>query len=129
MISKKNIIKAARRLADRFHPQRIILFGSYARGAADDKSDVDFLVICPLKKNRRNLILEMNRSLWGLGPARDIIVLAPEEFEDEKEIPGTIVRYAFEEGKILYERNSRNRQSRLYKIKGGVYGLAKSYNN
>lgn len=112
MISQKNINEAARRLAERFHPQQIILFGFYARGTADDKSDVDLLIICQLRKNRRNLILEMNRSLWGLGLARDIVVLAPEEFEDEKEIPGTIARYAYQEGKILYERNSKNTQSR-----------------
>ena len=112
MISKKDINVATRRLAEGFQPQRIILFGSYARGTADEKSDVDFLVICPLKKKRRSLILEMNRSLWGLGLARDIVVLAPEEFENEKEIPGTIARYAFKEGKILYERDATNTQSR-----------------
>ncbi len=112
MISKKNINEAARRLAKGFHPRRIILFGSYARDTADEKSDVDFLVICPLRKKRRTLILEMNRSLWGLGLARDIVVLTPKEFEQEKEISGTIARYAFKEGKILYERDATNTQSR-----------------
>ncbi len=112
MISKETINEATRRLAEGFHPQRIILFGSHARGTADNKSDVDLLVICPLRKKRRTLILEMNRSLWGLGLARDIVVLAPKEFENEKEIPGTIARYAFKEGKLLYERNTKNTQSR-----------------
>ena len=112
MISKETINEATRRLAERFHPQRIILFGSYARGTADEKSDVDFLVICPLRKKRRTLILEMNRSLWGLGLARDIVILTQKEFENEKDIPGTIARYAFKEGKLLYERNAKNTQSR-----------------
>ncbi len=112
MLSKKTINEAARRLAEGFQPQRIILFGSYARDTADGKSDVDLLVICPLRKKRRTLILEMNRSLWGLGMARDIVVLTHEEFEQEKEIPGTIARYAFKEGKILYERDAADTQSR-----------------
>jgi len=112
MISEETINEAARRLAETFHPQRIILFGSYARGTADNKSDVDLLIICPLRKKRRSLILEMNRSLWGLGLARDIVVLTPKEFEDEKEIPGTIARYASKEGKLLYERNAKSTQSR-----------------
>lgn len=112
MINKEAIKEAARRLAECFHPQRIILFGSHARGTADDKSDIDLLVVCALKKKRRTLLLEMNRSLWGLGLARDIVVLTPEEFENEKEIPGTIARYAFKEGKLLYEQSARNTQSR-----------------
>ena len=112
MISKETINEATVRLAERFHPQRIILFGSYARGTADESSDVDFLVICQLNKKRRTLILEMNRSLWGLGLARDIVVLTPEEFDDEKEIPGTVARYAFKEGKLLYEQSTRYPQSR-----------------
>jgi len=112
MISKSIINEATRRLAERFHPQRIILFGSYAKGTADEKSDVDLLVICALNKKRRNLILEMNRSLWGLGMARDIVTLTPKEFEYEKKVPGTIARYAFKEGKLLYDRSATNTQSR-----------------
>ncbi len=112
MISRRTIKEAVRRLAERFHPQRIILFGSYARGAADDKSDADLLIICSLRKERRSLALEMNRSLWGLGLARDIILLTPREFDAEKEIPGTIARYAFKEGIVLYERTAKDTQGR-----------------
>jgi len=112
MISKKILKEATKRIAEQFHPQRIILFGSYARGTADAKSDVDLLVISPLRKRRRTLILEINRSLWGLSLARDIVILTPEEFEIDKKIPGTIARYAFKEGKLLYEQNPKNTQSR-----------------
>ena len=104
MINESVIKEAAQRLVRRFHPQRIILFGSYARDAADEHSDVDLLVICPFKKDRKKLMVEMDMTLWGLGMARDIIVLTPEEFEAEKDIPGTIARYAWKEGKSLYEQ-------------------------
>lgn len=104
MINKKVIKEAAQRLVEGFHPQRIILFGSYARGTADKHSDVDLLVICPFKKDRKKLMVEMDMTLWGLGMARDIIILTLEEFEAEKEIPGTIARYAWKEGKSLYEQ-------------------------
>jgi predicted nucleotidyltransferase len=111
MVSEETIKEAAMRIVEKFHPERINLFGSYARGVADEKSDVDLLVISPLRKKRRALILEMNRSLWGLGLARDIVILTQKEFEAEKEIPGTIARYAFKEGKLLYERNKKITQS------------------
>lgn len=109
MISEEIIKKAAKKIAEQFEPYRIILFGSYARGTADDKSDVDLLVVCPLKKRRRILMLEMDRVLKGLKLARDIVVLSPMEFEIEKEIPGTIARYAWKEGKPLYEHKQKGK--------------------
>lgn len=105
MISKKLIDAAIRRLVERFNPERIILFGSQARGTADDRSDADFLVITELTAKRRVLMLEMDRALRGIGLARDIVILTPEEFERDREIPGTIARPASKEGKILYERH------------------------
>jgi hypothetical protein len=49
-------------------------------------------------------MLEMDRELRGLNFARDIIILSNEEFDRDKSIAGTIARYAFLEGKTLYER-------------------------
>lgn len=105
MISKDLIDVAIRRLVERFDPERIILFGSQARGTADDRSDADFLVITELTARRRVLMLEMDRALRGLGLARDIVVLTPGEFERDRQIPGTIARPASKEGKVLYERH------------------------
>lgn len=105
MISKELIDAVIRRLVERFNPERIILFGSQARGTADDRSDADFLVITELTARRRVLMLEMDRALRGLGLARDIVVLTPEEFERDREIPGTIARPASKEGMVLYERH------------------------
>lgn len=103
MISEVDLRQAVDRLATRFHPSRIILFGSQARGTADEQSDVDLLVICPVEGSRRKLMVEMDRSLAGLEFARDIIVLTPEEYERDKRIPGTVARPASQEGRVLYE--------------------------
>lgn len=91
------------RLVSSFHPSKIILFGSQARGTADDRSDADILVICLFEGKRRQLMLEMDRALRGLKLARDIVILTPEEFERDRHIPGTIARPAWREGKVLYE--------------------------
>ena len=103
MISSETLLKVRERLVDGFAPNRIILFGSQARGTADDRSDVDILVICSFEGKRRHLMLEMDRALRGLRLARDIMVLTPEEFERDRHIPGTIARPAWREGKVLYE--------------------------
>ena len=103
MISNEILFEVRERLVDGFAPDRIILFGSQARGTADDRSDVDILVICSFQGKRRHLMLEMDRALRGLRLARDIMVLTPEEFERDRHIPGTIARPAWKEGKVLYE--------------------------
>jgi predicted nucleotidyltransferase len=103
MIRQDVLKEAARRLVEGFHPRRIMLFGSQARGTVDERSDVDLLVIAEDAGNRRGLMVAMDRALRGLGIARDIIVLTPEEFETEKGIPGTVGREAFLEGKVLYD--------------------------
>ena len=103
MVAQDVLQEATRRLVESFKPVRIILFGSQARGTADDRSDVDLLVICRVEGKRRDLMVAMDRALKGLGIARDIIVLTPEEFEMDRDIPGTIARPAWLEGKVLYD--------------------------
>lgn len=103
MVTEQILAEAIERLVTRFHPHQIILFGSQARGSADDRSDVDILVVCPIEGSRRALMVAMDRALRGLALARDIIVLTPEEFERDRHIPGTVARPAWLEGKVLYE--------------------------
>jgi len=105
MVSEQTLKSVVKRLVDGFQPQRIILFGSQARQTADKRSDVDILVICPIGGSRRELMVAMDRALKGLGIARDIIVLTPEEFETDRQIPGTVARPASLEGRTLYESN------------------------
>jgi len=109
MVSREIIQEATKRLIEKFDPERIILFGSYARGTADEHSDVDFLVITERvgKRNRLLKMTEMDRALGGMGIAKDIVILTPEEFQEDKDIPGTIARYAAKEGKLLYERKEK----------------------
>lgn len=97
---------ATERLVAQFRPERVILFGSQARGTADAHSDVDLLVVCSLDTrpgSRRTLMVAMDRALSGLGFARDVIVVTPEEFERDRHIPGTVARPAWREGIVLYE--------------------------
>lgn len=104
MIDQETMQETTDRLVALFRPERIILLGSQARGTADEHSDVDLLVICRIDGSRRKLMVEMDRALSGLGFARDVIVVTPEEFERDKMIPGTIARPADREGKVLYAR-------------------------
>ncbi len=105
MITKELLSLATERLVEQFHPQRIILFGSHARGTSDEHSDADILIVAPFTGKRREVIVEIDRALRGIGFARDIVLLTPEEFEKDIKIPGTVARPAYLEGKVLYERH------------------------
>lgn len=93
-----------RRIVDRFDPEKIILFGSYARGTAGPDSDVDLLVVLPVVGPKRKKAIEIHVALAGVGLPKDVIVVTPEELERNRDIVGTIVYPALREGRTLYER-------------------------
>lgn len=103
MVAENVLNEVTQRLVERFAPMRIILFGSQARSTADEHSDVDLLVVCPVAGRKRDLMVAMDRALRGLGIARDVIVLTPEEYERDRHIPGTVARPALLEGRTLYD--------------------------
>lgn len=99
------IRRMARTIASRFHPDKVILFGSHARGTATADSDVDLLVVMPVTGTTRDKAFEIRMILHGFHVSKDIIVTTPEDFEWRKKFPGTIERPAMLEGKVLYERS------------------------
>jgi predicted nucleotidyltransferase len=105
MISDELTNNIRKRLVDAFAPDRIILFGSQSRDTADKRSDIDILVVCSFKGKRRHLMVEMDKALDDLDYAFDILILTPEEFQRDRLIPGTIGRYAQQEGRILYAQS------------------------
>lgn len=98
------IDEMVRRIVAAFSPERVILFGSHARGEAGVDSDVDLLVVLRGPLKRREQRLAIRGALHGMGTAKDIVVVTPEEFEAQKDLAGSIVRPAALEGLVLYAR-------------------------
>ena len=90
------------RIVERFHPEKVILFGSHARGEAGPDSDVDLLVVMPVKGSRREKAVEIGVALHGIDISKDIIVVTPEQFERRKDLVGTVEYPATHEGRLLY---------------------------
>jgi len=101
---QEKIQEMVQRIVAQFAPETIILFGSHARDNAGPDSDVDLLVIKPVTGSRRRERLAMRVALRGMGMAKDILLVTPEEVETYRELPGTIIRSALQEGRVLYER-------------------------
>jgi predicted nucleotidyltransferase len=104
MLSNQLKAEIKKRLISKFDIEKIILFGSQARGTANQKSDVDLLLIGDVNYDRYQMMTDILRSLGKMKYAFDVIILTADEFEEHKYIPGTVARYAFKEGKIIYER-------------------------
>ncbi len=92
------------RIVRQFQPERIILFGSHARGDGGPDSDVDLLVVMSVEGSKREKRIEIRGALHDIRVPKDIIVTTPEAFAWRKEIPGTIERPADQEGEVLYAR-------------------------
>lgn len=94
--------EAVRRIGAAFSPRRILLFGSAAAGTMTNDSDIDLLVVMPFTGRRRDAAVAILDLLAGIGIAKDVVVLSPEEFERDKDVPGTIAWPAARHGKVLY---------------------------
>ena len=92
------------RLQD-YHPQRIILFGSTARGEADAASDLDILVV---KDTAEPFVhrLEAMAALCPPGIHADILVYTPEEIKRMVADRNPFMLQALAEGKVVYEARS-----------------------
>ncbi|MFQ5825992.1 MAG: nucleotidyltransferase domain-containing protein [Dehalococcoidia bacterium] len=87
-----------------YDPERIILFGSRARGQADELSDYDLIVIKRTDRSFVERLQDMVPYLVQLKRPADILVYTPEEFNGMEDTGlGWIVR---QEGVTLYERTS-----------------------
>lgn len=102
----EEIIQAmVKSIVEKFNPEKVILFGSHARGNASPKSDIDLLIIMPIEGSRRKKMVEIYGALGPVGIPKDILVFTPDDIEKYGQLLGTILKPALEEGKVLYERN------------------------
>ena len=85
-------------------PDKIVLFGSRARGDARADSDLDLLIIEASDLPRYKRSSRYLRALVGLFPAKDVVVWTPEEVEAWAEVPQAFITTALREGKTLYAR-------------------------
>ena len=100
------IRRLARQIAKQFKPQKIILFGSYARGKPRPESDVDLLVVMNTKLREVEQSIKICQQLdymFGL----DLIVYTPKHLRERVKMGDWFLRDVLKEGKVLYESHSR----------------------
>ncbi|MCZ6678447.1 MAG: nucleotidyltransferase domain-containing protein [Candidatus Poribacteria bacterium] len=85
-------------------PDRIILFGSQARGDAKPDSDYDLLVLKSGVKYRRKLAQKIYLNLRNIGAPVDVIVADSRKYESLKDDPYLIYSEAAKDGRVIYEK-------------------------
>jgi predicted nucleotidyltransferase len=91
LFNKNQIKQAVEILTRESAPLKIILFGSYARGDANFESDVDFLVIEKLIKDKRKEMTRLRRALLPLRMPVDVIVSDENTIDEIGQLPGTAI--------------------------------------
>jgi predicted nucleotidyltransferase len=103
MITPEQIDALVNRGVDMVQPERIVLFGSHARGdARADDSDLDLLIIESEAKDRAGEMVRLRRLIRPLGIPVDIRVYSKTEVEQWGKQPGTALFWALRESKVVY---------------------------
>ena len=87
-----------------FHPKRVFLFGSRARGDAEDGSDYDLLIVMPLMDVPGYRLAQQahRHALRGIPVPIDVVFFTEKKFDERKAVIGSLPETAMHEGKELY---------------------------
>ena len=99
---EKQVEDIKKQIIERYKPERIIIFGSYARGNFDKDSNVDFLII---KKDTPERGIDRIREVSKLikrNIAVDFLVYSPYEIEERIKLGDPFIKGILKEGKVIY---------------------------
>ncbi len=102
MLSENTLREIVRRIVEVAQPEKIILFGSAARGEMGPNSDVDLLVVKSGEFDQSRLVGDVYVNLHGVGQAVDVILATPEQVERYRNTHCLIIAPALREGKEVY---------------------------
>jgi predicted nucleotidyltransferase len=106
LIPEATIESVTQAIAENFHPEKIILFGSYATGNPTPDSDLDLLVVMPSDQPRYKRSVPMQLMFRPYPCPMDILVYTPDEVKKWNGALNHIVTIAHRTGKVVYEQHS-----------------------
>lgn len=104
MIPFEEIQELSQKIVEKFQPDRIILFGSYAYGQPTENSDVDLLVILPFDDLPVYKAIEIRRQVKATFPL-DLMTRTSEQIQQRLEMGDFFIQDIIQKGQILYETN------------------------
>jgi len=105
-LTEETLQEIIRRVVEVAHPERIILFGSAARGEMDSNSDVDLLVIKDGEYDHSGLEGDIYVNLIGVRQAVDVVLVTPKQVEQYRDVYCLVIKPALREGKEVYRAST-----------------------
>lgn len=104
LVTEELLAGIVRKIVEKFHPEKVILFGSRIWGAPRQDSDVDILVIMEsgLRPARRSAEVSLACRPWGV--AVDFLVKTPAEMDHRLKVGDPFLRRILEQGRVMYAR-------------------------
>jgi len=84
----------------------VIVFGSYARGDADEHSDLDLLVIEREVREKADEYMRLHRAVGSIGVDVDVVILSRDDFDRRSQVPGTLPHWAQKEGRVVHDADA-----------------------
>ncbi|MFA7241531.1 MAG: nucleotidyltransferase domain-containing protein [Sulfuricellaceae bacterium] len=103
MIKEHQIYQAIQRIVSVAQPSRVILFGSYGRGEANEDSDLDLLVVESEVVDKGREMARLRAAVGFIGIGVDVLVFSEAEIEKKRDWCTNPIYWALREGKVLYE--------------------------
>lgn len=104
-VTDKILAEIVRRIIEKFDPEQIILFGSYAYGEPHQDSDVDLFVVMESTVSRAERSVAVSELILPRPFPLDIIVYTPEEVAQALAKNNYFIQEILTQGRILYERS------------------------
>jgi predicted nucleotidyltransferase len=102
LITKDQIDRVVETIVQNVHPEKVILFGSYANGNPGEDSDLDLLVIKDMPQKRIQRGREIRKYLRGTGIPIDLLVYTPQEIEEWRDTKAAFITQIIDQGQVLY---------------------------
>ena len=103
MIDEQTLHEVVERIVAAAQPSRVILFGSYGRGDADQDSDLDLMVIERRVDNRGEKMIRLQEAVGKVDVGVDVLVYSEGEVEERRDWCTSPVYWALREGRTLYD--------------------------
>jgi predicted nucleotidyltransferase len=104
-VTEEILAEIVRRIVTTLHPERVILFGSYAYGTPSDHSDVDFLVILETDARPADRYLAVSRLIRPRPFPLDFVVKTPDEITQALVKGDSFICEIVTQGRVLYARS------------------------
>ena len=104
LLTDSDLARVVDRIVARYDPDRVYLFGSYAKGAMGPRSDVDLLIVRPTTVPFATRGRNITPLVAGVAARFDLLFYTPAEVEEELQDPAGFVTTILADSRLLYER-------------------------